>query len=449
MDESIAQWKQDPYVTEWLSKVGERTQKNYKARYQKWFAFIGMSPSDQFKKRCSDLQSDNPKERGFFEDKLVEYKNSMVAQNRSPSYIHGMLTPIQSFFSAHRVPLRFKRGELNVDVRAEDKVVREWIIANSQSKQVYQHGDTRNRPLFLCLYQSGFSETDVSSLSIEDVPNIRTHEGHYFIALYREKTNVLQRTCLSEECVHDIKEMLNEREHAGLLTPDANGRTPLFVSQKGERLTVRFINEAVKGMVEKTYGKEKAAEFKTKSLRDAYNDALLRANLTQEVKDTLFGHKREGAREHYAISQATVLDAYDKAFQFLSVNHGTQARKDIETIRDQMREMRDNNDQTIQSLNRLIGSLTTENQQTKSEIERLRKQMDSIEKGLRLMERARFRKEQAQQDKLEVEERARIGETISEDEMKASKQEWDSMAQEEKDRLKKGNEVVNLSPPLF
>ena len=77
-----------------------------------------------------------------------------------------------------------------------------------------------------------------------------------------------------------------------------------------------------------------------KSLRDAYNDALLRANLTQEIKDTLFGHKREGAKEKYAISQATIIDAYNRAFQFLTVNHGTQARKDIEVMRDEMRLMR-------------------------------------------------------------------------------------------------------------
>lgn len=56
---TTADWKQDPYVTEWLSKVGERTQKNYKERYPKWLAFIGLTPTEQFKKRCKDLQSDN------------------------------------------------------------------------------------------------------------------------------------------------------------------------------------------------------------------------------------------------------------------------------------------------------------------------------------------------------------------------------------------------------
>lgn len=233
-------------------------------------------------KRIKDLQSSNPKERGFFEDKVVEFKNLLVTQNLRPSSVSCTLTPVLSFFSVHRVPLRFKRKELKVETRTEDKVISEWIPDNQQVKQIYQHGDTRDRPLLLCLYQSGFSETDVSALNVEDLPKIRECEGHYPITLHRDKTDVLQRTCLSEECVHDIKELLNERQHNGTLSPDKTGRTPLFISQKGERLTVRFINDAIKAMVEKTYGKEEAEKFKTKSLRDAYNDALLRANLTQD-----------------------------------------------------------------------------------------------------------------------------------------------------------------------
>lgn len=248
----------------------------------------------------------------------------LVAQNLKPTSVQSYLATVCSFFSAHRLKLSFKRGELKVTTRLEDKVVTEWIPTNEQARQIYQQGDARDRALFLVLYQSGFSETDVSSLNIEQLPNIQTHEGHYFIALHREKTDILQRTCLSEEAVHDIKAMLRER---GNPTKDA-----LFISQKGKRLDTRFINDTIKTMVAKAYGEEKAKEFKTKSLRDSYNDALLRANLTQEVKDTLFGHKRSGAKEKYAISPTTVIDAYTQAFKFLTVNHGTQARKDIEKV---------------------------------------------------------------------------------------------------------------------
>src|SRR3972149_1415009 len=328
-----AEWEKDVYAIEWLSKVGERTQKNYRERYPKWLNFIQMSPTEQFQKRIKDLQSTNPKERGFFEDKTVEFKNLLITQNLRASSVTCTLTPVLSFFSAHRVKLNFKRGELKVEERKEDKVVTEWIPENAQVKQIYQHGDVRDRALLLCLYQSGFSETDVSCLNVEDLPEIDKCEGHYPITMHRDKTGILQRTCISEECVHDIKAMLQERGN-----PKEGA---LFMSQKGERLTTRFINDAIKAMVVKTYGQEQADKFKTKSLRDAYNDALLRANLTQEIKDTLFGHMRSGAKERYAISQATIIDAFNKAFQYLSVNHGTQARKDIDVMRQQVAETKE------------------------------------------------------------------------------------------------------------
>jgi site-specific recombinase XerD len=246
-------WLNDTFAKEWLSKVGERTQKNYKERYPKWLAFIGMTPTEQLKKRVKDLQSTNPKERGFFEDKVVEFKNALVEQNYKPATVQCTLTPILSFFSAHRVPLRFKRGELKVEHRTEDKVVKEWIPDNQQMKQIYQHGDIRDRSLLLVLYQSGFSETDVSSLNIKDLPELDKYERHYYICMYREKTDGLQRTCISEEAVHDIKAMLEEK---GKPTKGA-----LFISQKGQRLTTRFINDAITLMVEKTYGAERAKEF--------------------------------------------------------------------------------------------------------------------------------------------------------------------------------------------
>jgi site-specific recombinase XerD len=363
-----SEWENDPFAVEWLKKVGKRTQKNYKERYPKWLAFIGMTPTEQFHKRVEDLQSTNPKERGFFEDKVVAFKNALVAQNYKASTVQCTLTPVLSFFSAHRVPLRFKRGELKVEHRAEDKVVKEWIPDNQQMKQIYQHGDARDRALLLVLYQSGFSETDVSALNIEDLSKITETEGHYPILMYREKTNVLQRTCISEEAVHDIKAMLEEREAKGQLEADKDGKTPLFISQKGERLTTRFINDVIKTMVVKTYGEEEAAKFKTKSLRDAYNDALLRANLTQEIKDTLFGHKRKGAKEKYAVSQTTIIDAYNKAFQYMTVNHGTQARKDIEVMRSEMIKM-----------SQLVVKMSEESVKLREENKKLKAQLDGIE----------------------------------------------------------------------
>jgi len=186
---------------------------------------------------------------------------------------------------------------------------------------MYKHADVRDRPLLLVLYQSGFSEVDVSSLNIEDLPEIYTCEGHHYIAKLREKTNILEQTCVSMEAIHDLRIMLRERGN-----PEKGA---LFESQKGKRLSVRFLNDAIKRLAEKTFGTEKAKDFQTKNLRDSYKNGLLRAHLDTEIVDKMFGHKRSGAKEAYQLEQALIEESYEKAFKFLSVNHGLQAKTDL------------------------------------------------------------------------------------------------------------------------
>ena len=86
--------------------------------------------------------------------------------------------------------------------------------------------------------------------------------------------------------------------------------------------------------MEKAFGAEKAKEFKTKMLRSFYNSALLRANVQpQEVKDLMFGHGRKGARGHYDYDEYTIREAYNHAFEYLSIN-GLQTRTDIAKLKE-------------------------------------------------------------------------------------------------------------------
>ena len=251
--------------------------------------------------------------------------------------------------------------------RKKNSAANEWMPSKEQIRQIYQQGDARGRALLLVLYQGGFPETDVSSLNIEQLPSIQTHEGHYPITLHREKTDLIQKTCISEEAVHDIKSMLRERGN-----PTSGS---LFISQKGTRLDSRFINEIIKSMVTKTYGEDESKKFKTKSLRDAYNDAVQKASLTKEVKDTLLGQKRVTVKEKQAISQVIITESYDKAFKYLTVNHGTQARKDIERLEDDLSFLKkkiDEKDTEIAALKsgvkRIEDTITKQSEDTKQQL---------------------------------------------------------------------------------
>ena len=176
-------------------------------------------------------------------------------------------------------------------------------------------------------------------MKIEELKGIyeQPETEHYFLEKPREKTGEIQATCLSYEAMHDISAMLQERGN-----PEEGY---LFVSTtkgKGDQLEVRTIHKAMKGLAEKSFGTEKAKEFKTKPLRSFYNSALLRADIKSEVKDLMMGHARQSARRHYDYDEITIKEAYQRAFEYLSIN-GLQVRADLKKVMEALRSLRDAN----------------------------------------------------------------------------------------------------------
>lgn len=330
------EWLLDSYVLGWLEGLGERTQENCVRGFDSWMPFIKMTPTEQIEKRLRDLQSTNPQERAFFEDKVLQYINTFDIDKLNASSVKTKVNRVMSFFRHNRVPLSFKRGEIERQIMKDRKglVITKWVLNNHEARKIYGLADVRDRALFLMLYQSGFSEVDVSNLNVEDIPELYTNfEGHVNITKQRQKTKKIQKTCISAECLHDLRLYLMERGNpteGALFESESGGERGQTVRK---RLAVRWINSAMKNLCLKAFGTEKTKDFKTKNIRDAYGDALLRANLPQEIKDLLFGHKPQGARGNYQVSDETIKEAYEKAFEFLTVNHGTQSRKTVEELK--------------------------------------------------------------------------------------------------------------------
>ena len=56
-------YEQDEYFKRWLVGLSERTKKNYATEFHDWQVFIGMTPTEQIKKRMHDLTTQNISER--------------------------------------------------------------------------------------------------------------------------------------------------------------------------------------------------------------------------------------------------------------------------------------------------------------------------------------------------------------------------------------------------
>ena len=330
----VKPYEKDEFFKKWLVGLSERTKENYTNQIRGWIVFIGMSPTEQIKKRMHDLTSGDITERLFFEDQFRAYKEYLEARgDLKPLAVKTALIPVASFFSRNGLRLNLKRGDWESTQKRE--VVQKSKTTKEDVKAMYSHGNSRDRPLLLVLAQSGFSEVDVSSFRIERLKGLCSapETEHYVVEKPREKTGEMQATCFSYEAVHDIRAMLQERGNP------TEGY--LFVSTtkgKDDKLEVRSINTAMKNLAEKAFGADskKAKEFKTRSLRSFYNSALLRANIQpQELKDLLMGHQRRGARKKYDYDDITIREAYQRAFEHLSIN-GLQTRTDIAKLKEDM-----------------------------------------------------------------------------------------------------------------
>jgi integrase len=320
-------YEKDEFFKKWLVGLSPRTKKNYGNEFHDWYVFVGMTPTEQVKKRMHDLTTESLTERLFFENKFRSFKEYLEKKgDLKPLSVKTHLRTVASFFSRNGLPLNLKRGDW--ESTQEQPVIQRWKVTKEEVKAMYSHGNLRDRALLLVLAQSGFSEVDVSNLKIENLKGIyeQSETEHYFIEKPREKTGEIQATCLSYEAIHDISAMLQERGNP------TEGY--LFVSTtkgKGDKLEVRTIHQAMKGLAEKTFGAEKGKEFKTRALRSFYNSALLRADIKSEVKDLMMGHARQSARRHYDYDEITIKEAYQRAFEFLSIN-GMQTRLDIKRV---------------------------------------------------------------------------------------------------------------------
>lgn len=359
-------WKNDRYVKRWLRGLSERTKENYKGLFPHFLDFIKMTPTEIVTKRMHDLTTEDITERQFFEDKWRAYKEAIEkkAFDYRGSSVTTMLTPVASFFTRNGLPLALHRGDWKPNVTQQPR--KKLKLALDDVKRMYGHANLRDKALLLVLAQSGFSEADVAEFKVEHLKGLydMPQAEHYYIEKCREKTGFEQATCISYEALHDIREMLFERGNP------TEGY--LFVSQtkdKGSQMTTRTINEAMKTLAERTFGEKKAKEFNTKTLRSFYNSALLKAHVTpQEIKDVMMGHKRQGARGHYAYDEDTIREWYAKAFENLSIN-GIQSREDFAKFRE--------------DTNKMIGKLTVENEQMKQQIKEMPSKIrEEIEKLL-------------------------------------------------------------------
>jgi integrase len=207
----------DMYVQKWLTGLSDKTKLEYPKLIGDWFNFLGMTPTEIVNKRMKDRNSEDLLVKNFFEDKWKEYKAYLESGENSDSKVHDRLKVASSFFSRNfgkesDGALHLVKGNWKSTQKQEVKEKKEKLTLED-IKRLYAKADLRDKCILLILSQSGFSEVDISLLKIEDIENLYNLaiNEHYVIEKGRDKTCVVQATCLSYEFLHDLRLQLEEK----------------------------------------------------------------------------------------------------------------------------------------------------------------------------------------------------------------------------------------------
>jgi integrase len=330
VSENCPEWEGEPCAVEWLNRLpSERTKANVKREFRYFLGFAKQCPTAMLEQRLKDMGSANPKDRGRYEDLIIDYKNVLAKQGYSKNMIVTLINRAQSFFGAHRVHLKFGRNDLKIDLSAEAKSQRRTKVAlnHDQIGAMYKHAeDIETKVAFLLGAQNGLLPADISSLRIEQLPLTEDESAFDYVEIYREKTDVPIKTFISPELKHDVKILLNLR--------GSPKEGYLFATRGGAMVREDHLSAKVKAL-----GKVvELPDFTTKDLRDYFHQSLENESVPEYHKRELMGHQKMGAEPSYLGGREGLLESYLKVFhKRLSVNGWVQSRKDLSKHEDRLK----------------------------------------------------------------------------------------------------------------
>lgn len=317
-------WQEYESVKYWLGKL--RTKRNLDKcifEFPKFLKEVKLDPDTILEQRRSDLQSKDMKERARWEDIVSRWYHKeyerFVKDGKSAWTPWTTIGVVRSFFSHHRYALHYGAKEL----RKPTSKIKDYVPCNEEIRAMYSLTETwRDKSLLLALAQTGLSEIDVSNLNVEEF-NEKWNEEFIYFEGYRSKTEIKVQTCFGPDWKNATLKMLALRGNP------TNG--PLYSQsvgpKAGERMSVNAIREAIKKLFAKAEIKTGDERFYVKNLRDTFSDALDQAGVKEKISDRMMGWKLAGAKSHYKISKTTIINAYLKAWKYLTIDEYTAKRE--------------------------------------------------------------------------------------------------------------------------
>lgn len=324
-------WREYESVEYWFKTLRtQATKDKSKAWFPHFLKHVQLSPDEIIAQRREDLKSDDAKTRARWEDEVKAWYHDEYEryekEGKSSYTPFTVLTVVRSFFAHNRYPLLYSKGE----IRAPKGKTKDYIPTNEDIRAMNNLSERwKDKSLLLALVQSGLSESDVVAINIEDF-NGKWKEPWIYYEGHREKTEVVFQTCFGEDWINASEKMLALRgyPHEGPLYVQETG------PEAGKRMKVKGVRKVIKKLFENAEIETGNEKFYVKNLRDVFSDALDRAEIKEKVATRMMGWKLGGAKSHYKISRFTIVEAYKKAWKYLTINaFQISPKRDVEVAK--------------------------------------------------------------------------------------------------------------------
>ena len=290
-----------------VEAVGEVTKSNYYRELPNYFLFLNENPDTVILNRRKHLSSNNLEFEDYYEQRTRVYIKVLKEKGLAGRGISGIVGRIQGFFSNNSKRYSLDLGRLRVS-KARKNV--KYSPSNEEVRQLVAHADLKRDVLITTLaYQTGAAPVDISELCGDDLPR----KTWVYFEKTRSKTGEVWRGVATPDIVLALDAYLKVRGEP------VKGEL-LFKSREGY-LDNDAVSRVVFDLIRKAgFGGIKG--FKPTSLRDAFEDALVDANVKPKVKAALMAHT-SGIEHEYGGNRKMVerlTEAMQKAYPFLCLN---------------------------------------------------------------------------------------------------------------------------------
>ncbi len=242
--------------------ISDHTRRNYLGRVRQYLLWLAGSPD-------AEQALVDPVERDFA---VHDYKMRLLQSGRSSYTVNAVLASLDNFHQYKGIgPAKVKRQDLPLQApRALEPEEQRRLL-----KVIAQSRSSRNRAVALIMLHCGLRISEVKQLNVGDIAlSARRHE-----VVVRCGKNAKRRVVpINTDLATAMREYLSSVSRS-------DPESPLFTSQKGNRLSVQAIDQIVR-----QFGRDSGVEFSSHSLRHTCLTRLIRAGTDIVTVAEIAGH---------------------------------------------------------------------------------------------------------------------------------------------------------------